>query len=141
MHPPLPAPFVRQFYGPSQETDPNDIPRIVTTWSSSVGVRNLMHWSQMYHKASGLYFYDFGPDVRGAMACNQHRQQGAVNGVCAHLSNPIFRIEQSATIYLLLLSACDSLTPFHSVTTAAAARCHPPPSATSTVKLTRRAPF
>lgn len=41
---------------------PDDLPRVASTWVSGVGVRNLMHWSQMMKAGNGLQMYDFGTD-------------------------------------------------------------------------------
>lgn len=48
------------FYGPSTVVSPDDLPRVAVTWLSGVGVRNLIHWSQMLHAGVGLRMYDFG---------------------------------------------------------------------------------
>ncbi|GBF88601.1 lipase [Raphidocelis subcapitata] len=48
------------FYGPSYAIQLPDFMRVGSTWPSGVAVRNLAHWSQMYHTRNGIYMYDYG---------------------------------------------------------------------------------
>ena len=48
------------FYGPSNAVSSHDFMRVGATWPASVAVRNLLHWSQLYHRAAGLAMFDFG---------------------------------------------------------------------------------
>ncbi|WIA08209.1 hypothetical protein OEZ85_007658 [Tetradesmus obliquus] len=53
------------FYGPSIFITPDDYVSIATTWPSSVGSRNLVHWAQNFRSSElELRKYDFGT------ACN-----------------------------------------------------------------------
>jgi hypothetical protein len=61
-HGPPPRSLRAQFYGPSVIVSPDDLPKVSATWSSTVAIRNLLHWSQLYKRSSGLWMYDFGTD-------------------------------------------------------------------------------
>ncbi|GBF95229.1 lipase [Raphidocelis subcapitata] len=54
------------FYGPSWFMSSYDFPRVAATWPSTVSVRNLLHWSQMWHGRRGLQMFDFGRACPGS---------------------------------------------------------------------------
>eukprot|EP00878_Enallax_costatus_P034540 GHUV01038302.1.p1 GENE.GHUV01038302.1~~GHUV01038302.1.p1 ORF type:complete len:290 (+),score=48.85 GHUV01038302.1:665-1534(+) len=56
------------FYGPSIFITPDDYLSIATTWPSSVGSRNLVHWGQMFRSPElQMRYYDFGTN------CNAYK--------------------------------------------------------------------
>ncbi|KAI8477465.1 MAG: Alpha/Beta hydrolase protein [Monoraphidium minutum] len=65
--------------GPGPGVQPEDLPRIAAVYPSSVGARNLLHWSQWVQKAEGLVMFDYGTDCPGdnpkpyRETCNQAR--------------------------------------------------------------------
>lgn len=46
----------------SKNMDSADLLKVAATWPSTVALRNLLHWSQLWQAAAGLRMYDFGTD-------------------------------------------------------------------------------
>ncbi|KAI8473215.1 MAG: Alpha/Beta hydrolase protein [Monoraphidium minutum] len=67
------------FYGPSTQVSPDDLTRVASTWVSGVGVRNLIHWSQMMNSSSGLRMFDYGTDCHKSPATGRAAFQESCN--------------------------------------------------------------
>jgi pimeloyl-ACP methyl ester carboxylesterase len=48
------------FYGSSDYMNSKDLFKVGSTWPSTVALRNLLHWSQLYRSGDGLRMFDFG---------------------------------------------------------------------------------
>jgi hypothetical protein len=64
------------FYGWGHLSSGDDFVALAGTWPSTVSLRNLYHWGQLFHRGGGLYMYDFGTDcgkmvARGANAAGE----------------------------------------------------------------------
>lgn len=57
--------FNFMFYGPSWFMSSYDMQRVAATWPSTASVRNLVHWSQMWHARRGLQMFDYGQTCPG----------------------------------------------------------------------------
>jgi len=66
------------FYGPSRVVSPDDYERVGASWLSGVSFRNLNHWSQLQHRANGLWMYDFGTDCN----LNSPRRNKTLSETC-----------------------------------------------------------